>query len=311
MECFKVSVMKSYLNHFFSLHKFPDEASRTLTNMFDIIMGSENKDKYFVRFVEDFWNDKDTDYDKVFEDLSVFATSISIHPYSIHLLFLLCLCPHTRELYKKDRLDESVFNDSMEDFRIAMMECYEVYEVWGTHYGRWQLAFCKMQVIAFGRLQFGTSRFGCDYHKNHFHVRENDLVIVTHIPSGGPLFRSSCLESYARAEKYYRKKYRKEFSNKPMPFVGYSWMLYPPIKDILVENSNLIRFVNDYDIYHCDTQNMDEDLWRVFGKEYKKPPEELPQNTRLQRNMVNWLLEGNHLGRGDGILFIKRGRFSV
>ncbi|MDD3138301.1 MAG: hypothetical protein PHX08_04925 [Lachnospiraceae bacterium] len=179
MECFKVSVMKSYLNHFFSLHRFPDEASRTLTNMFDIIMGSENRD------------------------------------------------------------------------------------------------------------------------------RKNDMVIVTHIPSGSPLYHSSCIESYARAEKYYRKKYRKEFANKPMPFVGYSWMLYPPIKDILVENSNIIQFVNDYDIYHCDSQNMDEDLWRVFGKEYKKPPEELPQNTRLQKNIVNWLLEGNHLYKAGTVLSLE------
>ncbi len=304
---FTLRELKQYVKNFCAEHQFPIASTEHLIKVFDMVTGSANE-KIFKKLVDDYWKDRKMNYDKVFEQLDVLASDLKLHSYSLHLLYLICLSPRTRKLYEINGLDKNIFYDSIDDLRISMMECYNLYEIWGTHYGRWQMGFCNMELITFGRLQFGISNLWCDYDKKDFHVKKNDRVIETHIPSGKPLNHDECLESYAKAEAYYRKKYSQDFGDKAIPVVCFSWFLYPPIKEALVDNGNIISFINDYDIFNSDSRNNDKDLWRVFGKDYKKAPEELPQNTVLQRNIAKWLLKGNHLGYGHGILFVKAGK---
>ena len=110
------------------------------------------------------------------------------------------------------------------------------------------------------------------------------------------------------AENYYRKKYEKEFGQRPIPIFCASWLLYPPLKEALLPGGNIEQFVSDYDVFNQDDRNNNADLWRVYGNEYQNSVETLPENTSFQRSLKKWLLKGNHLGYGHGILFIKDGK---
>ena len=81
---------------------------------------------------------------------------MQIHEYPINLLYLICISRYTEELYRRVGLPKQELHDSLEDLKIAMLECHMLHNIWGTHYGRWQLGFCNLDLIKFGRLEFGT-----------------------------------------------------------------------------------------------------------------------------------------------------------
>lgn len=305
MITYSSEVLKDYISLFGETHHFPEAALKYLLCMFDKLM-KEEVGVEFLRKVNDFC--KLQNYDELFDkELTAMAKKIGVHPYTVHLIYLICLCPYTRQLYEANGLDESIFHDSVEDLYISMIECYDLHKIWGTHYGRWQVGVCNMTLITFGRLQYNTFNIWCDYERKGYKVKKNDLVIEVHIPSGRPLKHEACLASYKAAETYYRNKYFHIFGKGVIPFVCFSWLLYPPTKIAFVESRNILEFIGDYDIFNVDSRNNDEDLWRVYGKDYRLPFERLPKITSLQRHLADYLEEGNHLGYGHGICLFKDG----
>ena len=61
--------------------------------------------------------------------------------------------------------------------------------------------------------------------------------------------------------------------------------------------------MKDYDIVSTSFYENGSDLWRVFYKERKKDPKELPRDTSLQRGYADWLMKGNKVGMGYGVFF--------
>jgi hypothetical protein len=48
---------------------------------------------------------------------------------------------------------------------------------------------------------------------------------------------------------------------------------------------------------------MFNNAWRVFGKDSDKAPDELPQNTSLQKAYAKHLMAGGKTGSGYGVFF--------
>ena len=70
-------------------------------------------------------------------------------------------------------------------------------------------------------------------------------VINCHIPYGAQLKSEMIRESFSMAMEYFRNWFpSKEFR----AFLCYSWLLYPPMMDLLKEDSNIRRFASHFDI---------------------------------------------------------------
>ena len=81
-----------------------------------------------------------------------------------------------------------------------------------------------------------------------------------------------------------------------------SWLLDPKQKEFLPEHSNVLKFMNDFQVYRNEDYENFPDGWRIFGDAWGLPVEQLPEKTGLQRAYKKWLLAGNRGGRGWGFL---------
>ena len=82
-------------------------------------------------------------------------------------------------------------------------------------------------------------------------------------------------------------------------FVCESWLLFPANKEILPEQSNIRRFLSDYDVYR--TRENNNDLWRIYYGAEQNDFENLPENTGLERAYKKWLLSGHMAGQSWGV----------
>jgi hypothetical protein len=121
-------------------------------------------------------------------------------------------------------------------------------------------------------------------------------VLNVHIPASGKLPRGEVLASYRMAAGFFGRL---------MPdikFKGFtceSWMLSPQLKEMLDENSNLVMFLSDYELY--GTADNEAFYSYVF---VKKPADIrlLPEDTALRRAIKARLLAGGKILSGRGFL---------
>ena len=136
-------------------------------------------------------------------------------------------------------------------------------------------------------------------------VKSGDQYIETHIPSGRPLVHEECRLSYDRAAEHFKNI----FGDKPIIFGCNSWLLSPNNRKILPETSNILKFMDDYEILEPAKDEKNSNLWRIFSvEELPANLDDLPQNTSVQRAFVKWLKEGNTIDRAFGA-FIYPHRF--
>lgn len=140
---------------------------------------------------------------------------------------------------------------------------------------------------------YGRCVFHCDntVGKGEDSICKGSPVINIHIPQGEKLDREACQKSLEWARHTYGTKY---------PYVCHSWLLYPGLQNVLRETSNILRFQQRFKIIEVDYKEREAE-WRVFGT-VKNVITEYPEGTSLQRGVKEYLLEGNILGNGWGIL---------
>ncbi len=232
------------------------------------------------------------------EALSALAAEAGIHEYTMHLLFFMYLAKELRETYRKNNVSEEIYWDTMCDLRAKLIECKDVHDVWGTFVGSWFSGFFEFDRFALGRLQYEPRTYDKDtYKKNGAVVETGDPVYNMHIPSLGPLTVESVYDSFRRAYRFFEPK----LCGKPIVFVCGSWLLYKEHYDFLPESSNILKFMDCFDIIESQ-ENDFGDAWRIFGKYANLPPEELPQDTSLRRAYRVRLLKGQKTGYGFGII---------
>jgi len=291
--------MNKYISSFCDEFKYPAEAKATLISAYETLSLNYDASELFHRYVKLYNEDRLNDYKAVLHDLDTAADLSSVHKYTLHLLFFICLSKHTRELYEKKGISYEIYYDSMSDLKWKLIECYTMYEIWGTFVPGWYDRFFDLTRFALGRLQFEIINFKDFYDKGNYSLKENDVVLNIHIPSCGPMLHDECITSYRKAASFY-KDY---FVGRPVAFVCSSWLLFPRHKEFLPKNSNVLKFMEDFDIYSYTIDKDGSDLWRIFYKDYRNAPADLPQKTSIQRAYADWLMKGNPIGTGKGVFF--------
>ena len=291
--------MDNYLVTFCNEIRFPEEATQDLLENYIELRSKENCFARFSELVESFKTYNSNDYSDIFTELDDIAMLSGLHKYSIHMLYLIALSINTRKLYEEKHISIEIFLDSMADLRAKLMECKELYGVWGTGVASWEIDLFNLNLIALGRLQFELIPYQGEYTKGIHSIKQGDMVLNIHIPSLGPLLYDDCKASFKKAANHFKDF----FKEKPVVFVCHSWLLYPEHKEFLPPNSNILKFMSFFDIISSEISENKLDLWRIFYKDWEKDPMDLPRNTSIQRSYADWLMKGNKIGIGSGVFF--------
>lgn len=234
------------------------------------------------------------------------AAASGVHPYAVDMLFLLTQSERLRTNYAAAGVGQDVFINSMMDLKYKLLECRRAYGVWGTFVAWWHPWFFTMRRFGLGRLQFEAVPFPgrTPVAVAGRTVHPGDTVYNIHIPSAGPLTKQLRLDAYRWAYDFYQPQRPDGW----MTFVCHSWLLYPPYRQLLAPTSNILDFANDFYIYAVDEVPF-ANGWRIFGGDFQRPLEALPEETSLQRGFKRWLAEGKPHGNGAGLFLYDGERF--
>jgi len=218
-------------------------------------------------------------------------------------LFALVLCEmytlHTLEIYREKGYNtETVYYDSMRDIHIWANVCLEQFGVYGIENYGWVSYQIICNMFRLGRMQFHLIEYGeIDAELHGIKLTKGKRVINFHIPEGDSLTAEKRLDSYRRAYDFFDQ-------TGLAVFVCDSWLLYPGHREFLPEKSNIISFMDDFNIINSKERPSDTfgDLWRVFGHRKAYVYEELPKNTGLQKAYAERIKNGENLGTGFGVI---------
>lgn len=286
-----------YLNIFITNLELPAESLESLRHDYNVLLNTPNAQTE-MKIAEDKLFDG-AKWEDLVPHMDTLSKASGLHRHVIDFLFLMASSERLRENYKTAGLSDELFWDTIADLKFKLIECHDVYGIWGTFVAFWHPWFYTMRRFKLGRLQFEAVEFPekPPVTLGTYTVNPGDTVYNMHIPSCGPLTRACRIDAYKKAYEFYKPK----LNGKPMVFVCHSWLLYPGNREILPETLNMVDFINDFRIIESKPIDDFYDKWRVFGKDFEKPNEELPEDTTMRRCFKKWLMEGKKTGEGYGI----------
>ena len=282
--------------------ELPKEAEKEFTSV--VKLADENLqfgrelDKLIMRFMFP----KAHDIRRFLEKLSPIAQNYSVNENILQFVFLLLSAETLYKRYTKQRIPDEIFYDTIRDLKYKFDECVDCKGYYGTFVPHWFEGFYRLERFALGRFQYEHTDTDREIvTPNGIRIKKGTKVLFLHIPSGGaPLTDEVRLDSYKQAYEFYKDS--SFVKNGRIVFVCHSWLLYKEHYKFLPENSNILRFMNDFYIYDQYISDIKEDLWRIYGKYENSPLSELPEDTSLKRAYKQWLLDGNSVGGGVGVI---------
>lgn len=282
----------NYLNSFFEKFDYPAEAREAFIDAYNKI-----KEPEFFEQIK-LYEEGNIDYTKALGVMNDVAEKSGVHQFTVKLLFFILLSEHLEKLYKIKGLSDEIYYNNMCDLKYKLLECYSLHGIWGTMSASWFPRFFDITRFALGRLQFEVMDSWFDYDDEDMHIRANDQIINVHIPSSGKLTQEQCMDAYKQAYEFY-KDYHKDGV---LYMYCHSWLLEPALEEILDENSNIIKFKRNFKVFRTDKRDVFPDAWRVFMKKEDVPIEEYPEDNSMQKKIKEYLLKGNTIGYGLGVM---------
>ncbi len=217
---------------------------------------------------------------------------------TVMLAVCLLLGADAYDLYAERGISEEIYWSSMRDITVWTKTCMKMRGHVGLYEYNWIINFLNASIVRLHRLEFHIISFleGKTWSKAGVTVKGGAPVINIHVPEDGPLTHKDVIESYKRAYRYFG-------CIGIQAFVCHSWLLYPGNYEFLSENSNIRKFMDDFNIIMHNDSKYCGDLWRVFGP-YQPfdDTSKFPHDTELQRGMIKYLNEHDYTtGGGYGI----------
>lgn len=180
-----------------------------------------------------------------------------------------------KETYDRLGLPEEVYRATMACFSRFVREHRVSYGVYGFDRGFWTVRQVSCRLFRIGELEYELIEY------------EGKSAISLHIPTDVRLQPPLLRASWEQARQLLGQVFP-EYRDAPM--VCHSWLLSPSLKELLPEESNILRFQRAFEISTLPGENTDYGEW-VF-KNPKLTPEQYPEDTSLQRNLKRFLLSG-------------------
>lgn len=214
------------------------------------------------------------------------------HPFITNILLLLGYNIHIENM-KKYKLDEEQYK--IHKKRVKECLTNDIYErkykgirisqmLWGAY-------FINMKLIEVGRLQYECS-------KTNPLTQKQELCIKIHIPRDKKLYIEDVKDSLYKSKELINKYFKLENPK----YYCKSWLLSNQVKDMLDENSNIVKFRNLFDIIESEECGIEDILNFVYNIKEIHNYKDLKEDTSLQRKMKQFLIEGKKIKMGIGTL---------
>lgn len=220
------------------------------------------------------------------------------------LKLLLIMLPDLMECYKQKDIDDIIFFDTISDIFLRM----NIYKDKNLKLGLtpddglWLLRIFHLDIFKLGSLQFEMMKFDSTIFKDKIEfsnetstiIRENENILSIHIMEGTNLYPSEVKKSLDLARFFFDDKFA-DF--KYRYFYCYSWILYSGNRLLLNKDSNIIKFMNIFEII-AESNWRGMAIERIFGcSESKIDKNRL--DTSLQKKAAENL---DNLGVAIGII---------
>lgn len=230
------------------------------------------------------------------EDLNVFIENWKKREdkYEWALKFYLMLACDTHKIYNEKGIAEDIFDRSFYDITIWCEECYRKYRRYGLEEVWWIAQSVKMNLYRLGRLQFEPYSLNKDIKTSAGILKQGTHVLNVHIPAGESLDYEKCLESFRMAETFFKNNQDKNL------YLCDSWLLSPRLKEVLEDESNILKFQNMFEIVSV-YESYPQAEQRVF-LDVKEDKSQYPEDTSLRKRLKRYLLDGKNPGIGIGVI---------
>lgn len=289
----------TYIEYLANKLSFPEEGKESLLNDAKKVSENATADILMQDAINAF---ERTNYS--FDGMSArfdgIADASGIHKYSAAMLMLMQACEVLEKKYADAGYSDQLFVDTMSDLKFKLIECKKVKGVWGNFVGFWYPGFFRMTRFALGRFQYEKVTYSKKYTgiAGNF-VKEGDTVLNFHIPSSGvSLTEDVRYDSYKKAKEFFYPD-----SDKPVPFVCSSWLLWPDYEQCLPKTSNVVAFRHDFTIVDASESAEFGNAWRVFDSYAEKDVSEWPRDTSQRRAFAEHTEKGGKHGSGYGVFF--------
>ena len=292
--------MRKYLEEFMQECDYIKDDIPELLSAYDKLKSSCPDD--LSALISEYDKGYNVDYEAVLDDMKKLSGLAGIHEYTGALLIFLCYTKRLREYYKEAGIPDEIFLASVLDLRYKLDECKCVYGIVGSFVAKWFSGFFDLTRFALGRLQCEIVDLGREYEKGGVKLEPDSKVINVHIPrTGTPLDRESTLESYRLAKEFFAPI----LGDTPV-FVCSSWLLFPRHREMLKSDSNILAFMNDYDLVSSGEYANYNEVWRLFDVMYDGDVSHLPADSSLRRAYVYLISRGEKTGWGKGVFINKQ-----
>lgn len=290
--------MKDFLMEFMADFDYPQEAQQVLLEAYDTVCANGDSAQAFAQLLKIYQGDMNCDYRYLIDSMQEISKNVGIHNYTGQLLLFICLAKQLKVYYCQKGVDLAVWKTSVLDLRCKLFESKLVHGVWGSFVSSWFPGFFKMTRFGLGRLQFELVKFERNYTAKGVTLTPDSTVINIHIPrTGTRLDRQSVKEAYALAAAFFKDA----LGEAPTVFVCGSWLLFPRHKEMLLPESNIVGFMNDFDIIESGLNDDYGDTWRLFDCLYNPDLDKMPQDSTLRRAYVELMRRGEKTGWGFGL----------
>lgn len=272
------------IEQIFDYIKMPEECAGLALACLERVKDNEE----FINIKNDFYNGEFPE--KRIDDL---AEKLGERCFMLRLAFCLFCTDKMYDIFMEQGMTDKIYLDSLIDLRVWAITCMRNYGEWGMREFKWLSFALSGKLYRLGRLQFErTVLEHCDYNKHGVHVKKEGEVIGVHIPEDGRMSTEQRLDSYKQAYKM--------FGN-PV-FVCETYLFYPKQYDFLPETSNILSFMNEFDIVYYEEDRWMRDMWRIFGMRDRYDPDTLPRDTSLQRAYADHIKKTGKNGMGYGVM---------
>ena len=297
--------MKEYLEKFLNEFEYPNEAKIVLLKAYDLMNDNKDISDFITDSFSEYQNNT-LDWDKALEKLTNLIENTSVHMYTAHLIFFICMTKHARVLYDKRGLPYSIFKDTFNDLKYKLIETHNRYGIWGTScYTAWYTWFFTLERFALGRLQYEIKPFRGEepYTKHSITlIPEETPCLNIHIPSSGPLTPESVEDSFKRAHEFFRDKFPTEYT----PIVCHSWLLFPEHLNMLSEKSNIVQFIKRFDhLFEGTYDNYGIPFMVLYNRTYNGDINSYSPDNSFKRGYIELVKQNKPCGYGCGVTLYK------
>lgn len=290
---------ENYFADLFEKNAYPIEGREAILSAFSTMKSDADASAALLSFIQKY--DEGETRREFFtegrEKIGAAAERLGLPGYTGEFIFYLCLVPTLEKKYGERGIDKKIFYDSMVDLRCKLIECHKLHGVWGQFVKGWFNGWFAVDRFALGRLQYEIRKSWfitvCGGHL----LLPGRKMLNIHIPSSGPLNEEDVVASFKAAYGFFRDKFPSNY----ILFHTSSWLLFDEHRKMLPPTSNIVKFMDKFQIVLRFIQPTNEDFWRVFYRKYDKNKLDVSGNTALARGYAKLLSEGRHMGSAVGV----------